>query len=284
MICPAFTFFATAEAIARRGATPVFADIDPVTLNLDPAEVERRSRRGRRRSCRCTCSAGRRRSGSCAASACRCSRTRRRRSARPGSRRASPRPSASSRPRTSSASATAASSPCNDAELAERVRMLRFHGSRAKKDFEYVGYNSRLDAIQAAVLRIFLPHLDEWNAPAPRGGGALRRARPRRGRASCRPTSRATSTTCTPSARPSATGSPPRWPRRASATRRYYTTPLHLQPALALPRLRRGRPARDREGGRARTSACRSGAGISASSRSDVVRPRSGGPPAVVQA
>src|SRR4051794_19207106 len=42
VICPAFTFYATAEAIARRGATPVFADIDPATLNLDPADVERR--------------------------------------------------------------------------------------------------------------------------------------------------------------------------------------------------------------------------------------------------
>ena len=42
VICPAFTFYATAESIARRGATPVFAEIDPVTLNLDPADVERR--------------------------------------------------------------------------------------------------------------------------------------------------------------------------------------------------------------------------------------------------
>src|SRR5690242_9988333 len=35
VICPAFTFYATAESIARRGATPVFADVDPVSLNLD---------------------------------------------------------------------------------------------------------------------------------------------------------------------------------------------------------------------------------------------------------
>ncbi|MGH3065545.1 MAG: DegT/DnrJ/EryC1/StrS family aminotransferase, partial [Gaiellaceae bacterium] len=42
VICPAFTFYATAEAIARAGATPVFADIDPVTLNLDPEDVAAR--------------------------------------------------------------------------------------------------------------------------------------------------------------------------------------------------------------------------------------------------
>src|SRR4051794_26461263 len=42
VICPSFTFYATAESIARRGATPVFADIDPITLNLDPEEVAAR--------------------------------------------------------------------------------------------------------------------------------------------------------------------------------------------------------------------------------------------------
>ena len=43
--------------------------------------------------------------------------------------------------------------------------MLRFHGSRDKVDFELIGYNSRLDEIQAAVLRIFLAELDGWVAP-----------------------------------------------------------------------------------------------------------------------
>jgi len=51
-----------------------------------------------------------------------------------------------------------------DEELAERVRMLRFHGSRDKKTFTYVGTNSRLDELQAAALRLFLTELDGWNA------------------------------------------------------------------------------------------------------------------------
>src|SRR5215210_7889905 len=50
----------------------------------------------------------------------------------------------------------------SDDALAERVRMLRFHGSRDKETFELVGHNSRLDELQAALLRITLPHLDGW--------------------------------------------------------------------------------------------------------------------------
>jgi dTDP-3-amino-3,4,6-trideoxy-alpha-D-glucose transaminase len=50
----------------------------------------------------------------------------------------------------------------SDDELADRVRMLRFHGSWDKVTYEHVGYNSRLDALQAAILRVQLPHLDAW--------------------------------------------------------------------------------------------------------------------------
>jgi hypothetical protein len=52
----------------------------------------------------------------------------------------------------------------DDDRLAERARILRFHGSTDKSTFTDVGYNSRLDEVQAAVLRELLPELDGWNA------------------------------------------------------------------------------------------------------------------------
>ena len=51
----------------------------------------------------------------------------------------------------------------DDDELADLARRLRFHGSRDKVTYEDVGYNSRLDEMQAAVLRVLLPELDGWN-------------------------------------------------------------------------------------------------------------------------
>jgi dTDP-4-amino-4,6-dideoxygalactose transaminase len=50
----------------------------------------------------------------------------------------------------------------SDERVAEQARILRFHGSRDKVDYEQLGYNSRLDELQAAILRVQLPHLDDW--------------------------------------------------------------------------------------------------------------------------
>ncbi len=50
----------------------------------------------------------------------------------------------------------------SDEQIAQRARTLRFHGSRDKVTYELVGYNSRLDELQAAILRVQLPHLDVW--------------------------------------------------------------------------------------------------------------------------
>lgn len=51
----------------------------------------------------------------------------------------------------------------NDEEIAEKLRMLRFHGQKVKYYNEILGYNSRLDEMQAAILRIKLRHLKDWN-------------------------------------------------------------------------------------------------------------------------
>lgn len=164
VICPAFTFYATAEAIVRRGATPVFADIDPATMNLDSEDVAARI-------------------------------TSRTRAIMPVHLFGRPAPLAelttlgvplvedaaqafgAAGIATTGVASTFSFFPtknlfglgdgglvaATDEELADRVRLLRFHGSRDKVDFHLVGYNSRLDELQAAALRLFLPQLDGWN-------------------------------------------------------------------------------------------------------------------------
>jgi dTDP-4-amino-4,6-dideoxygalactose transaminase len=164
VICPSFTFYATAEAIIRTGATPVFVDIDPVTLNLDPEDVSAKVTE-RTRAIMPVHLFGRPADLEAlaafdvpivedAAQAF-------------GARGVA----------TTGVASTFSFFPtknlfglgdgglvaATDEELADRVRMLRFHGSRDKKTFTYVGTNSRLDELQAAVLRLFLGELDGWN-------------------------------------------------------------------------------------------------------------------------
>ncbi|HZO48719.1 MAG TPA: DegT/DnrJ/EryC1/StrS family aminotransferase [Gaiellaceae bacterium] len=172
VVCPAFTFFATPEAIARTGATPVFADVDPVTLNLDPEDVAGRI-------------------------------TPRTKAIVPVHLFGRPAPladlAALGLPLIEDA-AQAFGAPgvagtgicstfsffptknlfalgdgglvaCRDADVAARVRKLRFHGSEDKRTHELVGTNSRLDAVQAAMLRVFLPRLAGWNAARRQAAG-----------------------------------------------------------------------------------------------------------------
>jgi dTDP-4-amino-4,6-dideoxygalactose transaminase len=63
----------------------------------------------------------------------------------------------------------------NDSDLAERLLALRVHGSSRKYHHDRVGYNSRLDALQAAVLRVKLRHLDQWTSARARHAELYRR-------------------------------------------------------------------------------------------------------------
>ena len=65
-----------------------------------------------------------------------------------------------------------------DAAIADRVRCLRNLGQRRKGHHELLGYNARLDGLQAAFLTAKLPHLDRWNAARRRSAQAYRRALP----------------------------------------------------------------------------------------------------------
>ena len=64
----------------------------------------------------------------------------------------------------------------SDQSVAEMVRTLRFHGSKDKKTFDFIGRNSRLDEIQAAVLRVLLPELPKWTAGRQQAATAYREA------------------------------------------------------------------------------------------------------------
>jgi len=173
VILPSFTFVATAEAVSYVGARPVFADIDPETFCIDPGSIERALTPRTRAVIAVHLY------GQCAAMAeisqiCRdrklvlvedCAQAL---GADEGGRRAgswgdfgcfSFYPT-----KNLAAAGDAGMMTASDARHAERLRMLRHHGSRQTYLHETLGYNSRMDEIQAAILRIKLRHLDRFNA------------------------------------------------------------------------------------------------------------------------
>ena len=171
VITSPFTFFATAGAIARLGAIPVFADIDPISFNIDPDAIERvitpRSRAiipvhlygqcahmdpildlAKRHGLAVIEDAAQaigssyrgRPAGSMGTMAC-----------------FSFFPS-----KNLGAFGDGGMVVTSDDQLAERLRTLRAHGSKPKYFHSMVGGNFRLDALQAAIVRVKLPYLERW--------------------------------------------------------------------------------------------------------------------------
>src|SRR5205807_2264491 len=173
VILPPFTFFATAGAVCRTGARPVFADIDPVTYNLDPLQVESKVtprtrailvvhlfgqcaemeplwRVAERHDLPVVEDAAQalgaeyqgKPAGSLGAIGC-----------------------LSFYP-TKNLGAYGDAGLCvtSDDDWARRMACLRVHGMEPKYFHKQVGWNARIDALQAAMLRVKLPHLERWTA------------------------------------------------------------------------------------------------------------------------
>lgn len=172
VITTAFTFFATAGAIARAGAKPVFVDIDPKTFNIDPTKLEEAitdhtkaiipvhlygqtadmdaiQQIANKHNLYIIEDAAQaigskykeRPVGTFGTTAC-----------------------YSFFPtKNLGAYGDGGMIVTNDAEIAERIRVLRVHGSKPKYYHHVLGFNSRLDELQAAVLNVKFKHLDEWS-------------------------------------------------------------------------------------------------------------------------
>lgn len=183
VVMPPYTFFATAGAVARLGGKPVFADIDPLTYNLDPAAIEKVLTNRTRAiipvhlygqmadmgpimelanqhnlhviedAAQAIGSEWRtRRAGSIGHFGC-----------------FSFFPS-----KNLGGFGDGGMVTTNDPELADRLKLLRNHGYRPKYYNKVVGGNFRLDAIQAAVLRVKLKYLDQWTEARQRNAAVYR--------------------------------------------------------------------------------------------------------------
>jgi dTDP-4-amino-4,6-dideoxygalactose transaminase len=239
VVVPSFTFYATAEAVAGVGATPVFCDVDPGTRNVTldtvrdaltprstaivavdlfgvPAPVPELRALGlpvlEDAAQAAGASLGDRRAGALGDAAT-----------------FSFYPS-----KNLGCFGDGGAITTDDDDVADLARTLRFHGSRDKRTFVEVGYNSRLDEVQAAILRVLLPELDRWSAGRRTAADAY--ARSGLGEYVTLP---AVPATANPAWHLYVAGHP-----RADAliaglrdqgvqARAYYRTPVHRQPAMA---------------------------------------------------
>jgi dTDP-4-amino-4,6-dideoxygalactose transaminase len=176
VVTTAFSFFASASSIVRAGARPMFSDIDPETLNLDVASLESKLHNVPPR--RLAAFLPVHLYGQCAdmdalqklahefrvpmiedAAQAIGATWRNRRAGSLGTAAAfSFYPS-----KNLSAYGDAGLVTTNDPEMAAHMRRLRNHGSSHRYHHEELGWNSRLDSIQAAVLRVKLRHVEDWN-------------------------------------------------------------------------------------------------------------------------
>jgi dTDP-4-amino-4,6-dideoxygalactose transaminase len=167
VIVPSFTFYATAEAVASAGAIPVFCDVDPDTRNLTAETVKAALTPNTAAivavdlfGCPAPCAELEALGVPVLEDAAQAA----------GARLDGVRAGALADAATFSffpsknlgAFGDGGAIATDSDDVAELARALRFHGSRDKRHFQYVGYNSRLDALQAAILRVLLPSLDEW--------------------------------------------------------------------------------------------------------------------------
>ena len=193
VITTPFTFFATAGCIARVGATPIFIDIDPATFNISPSALERflREQCGEKGGAMVVRATGRRVRavipvhlfGLCcdiqpilSVSESRGMEVIEDAAQAIGAEyplASGPSPAGSMArsgflsfypTKNLSAAGDAGMILCRDRDLADKLRMIREHGMQPRYYHEWIGGNFRIDAIQAAILSVKLPHLPRWSS------------------------------------------------------------------------------------------------------------------------
>lgn len=176
VLIPPFTFFATAGAVSRVGATPVFVDIDPITYNIDPSQIEKKItprtkaiipvhlfgqccdmdpllKIAREREVYIIEDAAQALGAEYKPDASR---------GRPAGAMGELGCFSFYPTKNLGAFGDAGMVVTSNSQLAEKIRLLRTHGSKPKYYHKWIGINSRLDTLQAAILLVKFKYLERW--------------------------------------------------------------------------------------------------------------------------